>query len=89
MLCNRQFYLTTKTIIIMITFWYTEISLGVWQPCNTVYLLVFDSWLRVFLLTKDFFIDQVIFINYIHFTYRKYTCSIVFLTNLVWILEEK
>ena len=55
MLCNRQFYLTTKTIIIMITFWYTEISLGVWQPCNTVYLLVFDSWLRVFLLTKDFF----------------------------------
>ena len=55
MLCNRQFYLTTKTIIIMITFWYTEISLGVWQPCNAVYLLVFDSWLRVFLLTKDFF----------------------------------
>ena len=55
MLCNMQFYLTTKTIIIMITFWYTEISLGVWQPCNTVYLLVFDSCLRVFLLTKDFF----------------------------------
>ena len=86
MLCNRQFYLTTKTIIIMITFWYTEISLGVWQPCNTVYLLVFDSWLRVFLLTKDFFYRSSDFLLII---YTSLIQKIHVQTNLVWIFEEK